>query len=130
MFTAKCCCGGSDGNGKGGVLRRYATSSAVATLYFRDDSGLPGSRYAMTAIYLSNLRTLCHDAASNCLPKNELFDVSSLSDAVLSPSYTAREGGYGLRKKVEWKACGCGNGVWRGFEVRREFPEGAGVCCD
>jgi hypothetical protein len=46
-----------------------------------------------------------------------------LSDAVLNLNYTAREGGNDLRKKAERKACGCGDGMWRGIEAKREFPE-------
>jgi hypothetical protein len=51
----------------------------------------------MTAIYRSNLRALCHDDASNCLPTNKLFDFSSLPDVVLGLNYTTREGRYELR---------------------------------
>jgi hypothetical protein len=94
------------------------------------------SRCTMTAIYHSNLRALCHDGASNCLPTNKLFDFSSLPGVVLGLNYTTREGRYELRKKVEWKTCGCGDDVEREFEVRREYPEvrpifeGAGCCHD
>ena len=109
------CCGGGDGNGKEDpyALRRYAANSAVATLYGPDDSGpfelsLRDDRHLLFQFEgtVSRWRIELH-------PKNKLFDLSSLSDVVLGLNYTTREGEYELRKKAEWKTCGCGDGVER-----------------
>jgi hypothetical protein len=69
------------------------------------------SRCTMIAICYSNLRTLCHDSVSNCLPTNKLFDSSSLPDVVLDLNYTTREGRYELRKNAEWKTYCRGDSV-------------------
>ena len=56
-------------------------------------------------------------------PRNNAFDLSSLSDFVLHLNYTAREGGPALREvadRAAWKRLP-GDGV-RFFDVRAEFP--------
>jgi hypothetical protein len=56
---------------------------------------------------------------------HNLFDFQSLVDVVVNLNYTAREGGDKLRKKSiqELGFGGPRDGWWRGFEIRREFPD-------
>ncbi|EXA32193.1 hypothetical protein FOVG_16565 [Fusarium oxysporum f. sp. pisi HDV247] len=129
--------------GKGGVdvvedpyvVHRFgcasASASAVATSHGQDDSGL----FELTFRDERYLPFEFEGAVSRWrieLPRrHNLFDFSSLSDVVLSLNYTARDGGPRLRTLAEEKLGGCiscGGGehsksLWRGFEVRREFPD-------
>lgn len=56
---------------------------------------------------------------------HNLFDFQSLADVVVNLNYTAREGSDELRKKAtrELSFGGPRDGWWRGFEIRREFPD-------
>jgi hypothetical protein len=150
--AAPCCsCGG--GGGGGGcnqgqesssqrvktdpyIVHRYACASAVATSHGQDDAGLfelsfRDERY-LPFEYEGAISRWCIR-----LPRRyNLFDFSSLSDVVLSLNYTARDGGPRLRRLAQDRLAGCvathggdacgsrnRNALWRGFEIRREFPD-------
>jgi receptor-binding and translocation channel-forming TcA subunit of Tc toxin/ABC toxin-like protein len=106
------------------ILHRLGTSEVVATSHGQDDGGL----FELTMHDERYLPFEFEGAISTWsieLPaQHNLFDFASLSDVVLNINYTAREGGANLRMEAEHRLREQRENItWRGFEIRREFPD-------
>jgi len=107
------------------LTRDFLASEAIATSSGQNDAGL--FELSFRDEKLRAPFEFAGAAASRWRvelpPRNNAFDLSSLTDFVLHLNYTAREGGPALREVAElsaWRRLP-GDGV-RFFDVRSEFP--------
>ena len=106
------------------VVRQYAAREAIATSSGQNDSGMfelnfRDERY----LPFEYLGTVCR-LRIELPPKNNYFELDTLSDLIVNLNYTAREGGELLRRAAseaaERRLPGDG---WCFFDVRHEFPD-------
>ncbi|KAH8728864.1 hypothetical protein GQ44DRAFT_818552 [Phaeosphaeriaceae sp. PMI808] len=126
--AAKCCCSKSDKpayTDPSSMHRDFLSSEAIATSSGQNDSGLfelsfrdevRRAPFEFTGAAASRWRI-------ELPPRNNAFDLDSVTDLIMQVNYTAREGGPALREvadRAAWRRLP-GDGV-RFFDVKSEFP--------
>ena len=106
------------------AVRQYDARQAIATSSGQNDSGLFQLNFDDPRYLPFEYMGAVSRWRIELPPENNYFDFDTLTDAVLSLNYTAREGGEPLRRAANASAQRHlpGDG-WRFFDVRHEFPD-------
>jgi hypothetical protein len=106
------------------VVRQYAAREVIATSSGQNDSGLFQLNFQDERYLPFEFLGAVSRWRIELPPKNNYFDLDTVSDLILNLNYTAREGGDLLRRAAseaaERRLPGDG---WCFFDVRHEFPD-------
>jgi hypothetical protein len=106
------------------VARYWGCTEAICTSDGRVDNGLFQLDFKDERYLPFEYRGAVSRWRIEIPPKNNQFDLSTLTDVVLNLNYTSREGGHQLRQKADECAQRHlpGNGI-RFFDIRHDFPD-------
>jgi hypothetical protein len=107
------------------MVRSYAAREAIATSSGQNDSGMFELNFRDERYLPFEFQGAVSHWRIELPPKNNYFDMDTLSDVIVNLNYTSREGG-GLLRQAAMEAAQKhlpGDG-WCFFDVRHEFPDG------
>ena len=106
------------------IVRQYGAREAIATSSGQNDSGMVELNFRDERYLPFEFLGAVSRWRIELPPENNYFDLDTVTDLVLNPNYTAREGGELLRREAfECARRHLPGDGWCFFDLRHDFPD-------